>query len=125
MFITILFTIEYCLRLYCARSAKRYALSFFGIVDLLSIIPTYLSYIVVGTHYLTVIRILRVLRIFRLLKLVQYVSEVEVIVKSLQNSARKLIVFLFMVLTLATILGSIIYVVEGESSGFDNIPICF
>ena len=121
--ITILFSIEYLLRLYCAKSSYKYAKSFFGIVDLLSILPTYLAFIITGAHYVSVIRVLRVLRIFRLLKLMKYVSEVEIIIQSLKKSARKLIVFLFMIITVVIILGSIIYLVEGENSGFTNIPI--
>jgi len=118
-----LFSIEYLLRLYCAKSAKNYAKSFFGIVDLLSILPTFIGFILTGTHYLSVIRILRVLRIFRLLKLVQYVSEIEIIIQTLKNSSKKIIVFLFMVVSIVTILGSFIYIIEGEKSGFTNIPI--
>lgn len=118
-----LFSIEYLLRLYCAKSAKKYTKSFFGVVDLLSILPTFIGFILTGTNFLSVIRILRVLRIFRLLKLVQYVSEIEIIIHALKNSSKKLIVFLFMVVSIVTILGSFIYIIEGEKSGFTNIPI--
>ena len=119
---TIFFTIEYILRLYCSRHALSYAKSFFGIVDILAILPTYLSLLLPGTHYLTVIRILRVLRIFRILKFVQYIDESQILINSIKNSFRKIVVFLFGVSTLAIILGSMMYVIEGAESGFTSIP---
>lgn len=119
---TIIFTIEYILRLLCIERPMRYARSFFGIVDLLAIIPTYLSLLVPGSHYLLVIRLLRVLRVFRVLKIAQYVGEADLLVTALRESRRKITIFLFAVITLATIAGSLMYIVEGEASGFTSIP---
>jgi len=121
-FFTILFTIEYILRLLSVKRPMKYALSFLGIIDLLAIIPTYLSIIVPASRYLIVIRVLRVLRIFRVLKLVQYVDEARIIYMALQASRHKITVFLFTVLTLVVILGSMMYLIEGEVSGFTSIP---
>lgn len=119
---TILFTIEYILRISCAHKKTHYVRSFFGIVDLLAILPTYLSVIIPGSQYFLVIRLLRVLRIFRVLKLVQFIGESRLLVQSLRASARKIIVFLFVVMTLAVIFGSLIYLIEGEENGFTSIP---
>lgn len=119
---TIIFTLEYMLRLYCAGRRIHYARSFFGIVDLLAILPTYLSVILPGGQYFLVFRILRVLRIFRVLKLVQFIREARMLIQSLRASARKIIVFLFTVVTLAVIFGSLIYLIEGEANGFTSIP---
>ncbi|MBN1558809.1 ion transporter [candidate division KSB1 bacterium] len=119
---TILFTIEYILRLLSIRRPVLYAKSFYGLVDLLAILPSYLSLLVPGTGYLRVIRILRVLRIFRVFKLVQYVREAQTLVRALHRSRRKIIVFIIAVLTLVTIFGCIMYVVEGEANGFTSIP---
>jgi len=121
-FFTLLFTIEYILRLICIGRPARYAVSFFGLVDLLSIIPTYLSLFIPGTRYLVVIRILRILRVFRIFKLTQYVGEAHNLVHALKASSRKIAVFIFTVLTLVTIFGSLMYLVEGESNGFTSIP---
>jgi voltage-gated potassium channel len=121
-FFTILFTIEYALRLVCVKSKVRYATSLFGIVDLLAIIPTYLSLFLPGSQFLLVIRILRVLRIFRILKLVKYLDEADLLLRALKSSSRKITVFLFAVLTLVVILGSLMYVIEGEENGFTSIP---
>jgi voltage-gated potassium channel len=119
---TILFTIEYFLRLYCVRRPMAYATSFFGLVDLLAVLPTYLSIFFPGTQYLLVIRILRVLRIFRVLKLVQYLGEARLLSHALRASRRKIIVFLFVVLTLVVIFGSLMYLIEDPESGFTSIP---
>jgi len=121
-FFTILFTIEYVLRLYSARSAIRYAFSFFGIVDLLAVVPTFISLALPGARYLMVIRILRVLRVFRILKLTDYSSQAQVIMGALVASRKKISVFLLGVLTLVVIIGSLMYVIEGESNGFSDIP---
>lgn len=121
-FFTIIFTIEYILRLICVNRPLLYASSFFGIVDLLAIIPTYLSLLVPGTEYLLVVRILRILRIFRVLKLVQYMGEAVLLMKALKASSRKITVFLFTVLTLIIILGSMMYLIEGAQNGFTSIP---
>ena len=119
---TILFTIEYFLRLSCVGRPLKYATSFYGIVDLLSILPTYFSLLLPGSHYLLSIRILRVLRIFRILKLANYVSEANLLVRSLKASGRKIAVFLYTVLTLVVIIGSAMYLVEGSENGFTSIP---
>ncbi len=119
---TILFTVEYVLRIMCADKRIHYAKSFFGILDLIAILPTYLSVIIPGSQYFLVIRILRVLRIFRVLKLVQFIGEASLLVQSLRASARKITVFLFTVVTLAVIFGSLIYLIEGAENGFTSIP---
>lgn len=121
-FFTILFTIEYILRLISVGKPLYYARSFFGIVDLLAILPTYLSFLFPGSQYLAVIRVLRVLRIFRVLKLVQYLSEARVLMQGLRASRRKITVFLFAVLTMVVIMGSLMYIIEGEQHGFTSIP---
>jgi len=120
--LTILFTIEYGLRIYCIRLPSSYIFSFFGIIDLLALIPTYLGLLFPGAGIFSVIRVLRVLRVFRVLKLVQFMGEAEMLRKAMSASKRKIFVFLFYVMTLVVILGSIMYLVEGEKSGFDNIP---
>jgi voltage-gated potassium channel len=120
---TILFTIEYVLRWLCVQKPWRYATSFFGIVDLLAVIPTYLDLLVPGTRYLFVIRILRLLRVFRVLKLVTFVGEAEILLQALRASRRKIVVFLFGVATIVVVAGTLIYVLEGEAHGFTNIPI--
>jgi len=119
---TLLFTVEYLLRLLSVGRPLKYATSFFGIVDLLAVVPTYLSLLLPGTHYLLVIRILRILRIFRILKLVQYLSEAKMLMQALRASVRKITVFLFTVMTLVIIFGSLMYMIEGEANGFTSIP---
>lgn len=119
---TLLFTVEYVLRLYSIGRPLSYATSFFGMIDLLAILPTYLSIFFPGTQYLIVIRILRVLRIFRVLKLVQYLGEARLLVQALRASRRKIAVFLFTVLVLVVIFGSLMYLIEDASSGFTSIP---
>lgn len=122
-FFTILFSIEYILRLLCVGKPLRYAVSFFGLVDLMAILPTYLSLLVFGTRYLAVVRILRVLRIFRILKLGHHTKEASVLRSALYASRRKILVFLSVVLTLVVIIGSLMYVVEGATNGgFTSIP---
>ena len=119
---TISFTIEYFLRFFISDKPLRYAVSFFGIVDLISFIPTYLSLIIANTHYLLVIRMLRLLRIFRILKLLTFIKQSEVILIALKQSKNKILVFLFTVVILVIIIGAVMYVVEGESNGFTSIP---
>lgn len=121
-FFTILFTVEYILRLLCVGRPTRYAVSFFGIVDLLAILPTYTGIIFPGSRSLSVIRILRVLRVFRVLKLGHHTKEATLLKKALYASHRKIVVFLFVVLTLVVILGSVMYVIEGKENGFTSIP---
>lgn len=120
--ITGLFTIEYVLRLSCVSRPQRYATSFFGVVDLMAVLPTYLGLLIPGTHYLLVVRALRLLRVFRILKLVEFLSEARQLEEALRASRRKVGVFLFTVLTLVLIVGALMYVVEGEEHGFVNIP---
>lgn len=119
---TIIFTVEYILRLISVGRPLRYATSFFGIIDLLAILPTYFSVLFPGSQYFLVIRIIRLLRIFRILKLVQYLRESRLLVKALRASGRKVTVFLFTVLILVVIFGSLMYVIEGEENGFTSIP---
>ncbi|MDY0190179.1 MAG: ion transporter [Desulfuromonas sp.] len=119
---TLLFSAEYLLRLLSVGSPLRYARSFFGVVDLLAVVPTYISLVVPGAHYMLVIRVLRILRIFRILKLVQYLSEARMLIQALRASRRKIIVFLFAVFTMVIIFGSFMYVIEGEENGFTSIP---
>lgn len=120
---TILFTIEYIIRLWVSRKPIRYASSFFGMVDLLSILPTYISLLLPGAHYLLTIRVLRVIRVFRIFKLAGHLKESSMIVAALYASRKKLTVFLTTVFLLVIIIGSAMYVIEaGSNSGFDNIP---
>jgi len=121
---TILFTLEYVVRLTCVRRPLRYARSFFGVVDLLAIAPTYLSLVFFGAQSLVVIRGLRLLRVFRVLKLAHFLGEAEQLAVAMRNSARKILVFLSAVLTLVLITGSVMYLVEGGTpdSGFTSIP---
>ena len=119
---TILFTVEYLLRLFCVQRPLLYARSFFGLVDLLAILPTYLSVILPGGQYFIVIRVLRLLRIFRVFKLVQFLSEARLLMGALRASLRKIIVFLCMVATLVIIFGALMYVIEGTANGFTSIP---
>jgi len=121
--LTIFFTIEYGLRLYCVKKPVKYATSFFGVVDLLAILPTYLSLFFFGAQSLLVIRALRLLRVFRVFKLVSFMRQGKVILAALRSSGAKIAVFIFFVLLLVTIFGSIMYLVEGGSnSGFDSVP---
>ncbi|MEQ9618608.1 MAG: ion transporter [Deltaproteobacteria bacterium] len=122
-FFTILFTIEYVLRLVTVRRPLKYATSFFGIVDLLTVIPTYLDLLLPGARFLLVIRVLRVLRIFRVLKLAKYVGEVNMLVSAIKASSRKITVFLFAIVTIVVVLGSLMYMVEGAENGFTSIPL--
>lgn len=119
---TILFTIEYVLRLTCVKNPMRYARSFFGVIDLLAVIPTYLSVLIPGAQFLLVVRLMRILRVFRVLKLVEYLSEAELLINSLRDSRRKVLIFMFTVVTLTVILGSLMYLIEGEENGFTSIP---
>jgi voltage-gated potassium channel len=118
---TALFTVEYVLRLACAKHAGRYAKSIFGIVDMLAIMPTYLSLLFPGSQALLVIRIVRVLRVFRILKLVQYIGEAELLVAAMKASRRKIAVFILTVLALCVVFGSLVYMVEGDANGFTSI----
>lgn len=119
---TILFTLEYLLRLVCVERPAHYARSFFGVVDLLAILPTYVSMLVPGAQAMTVIRTLRLLRVFRVLKLASYVRESEQLMRALIASRRKIAVFLFAVASMVVIFGSLMYLVEGPEHGFSSIP---
>lgn len=119
---TLLFTAEYLARLLSVRRPLRYAVSFFGVVDVLAILPTYLSVLIGGGQTLLVIRALRLLRIFRVLKLRHYVAEAELLEEALWASRIKSTVFLTSVLSIATIMGAVMYLVEGQETGFTSIP---
>jgi voltage-gated potassium channel len=119
---TILFTIEYMVRLYCSPNPKAYAGSFYGIVDLLAILPTYISMIFPSASLLLIIRLLRVLRIFRILKLIQYTGEANLLLRSMMMARRKILIFLFSVIIVVTIFGSLMYIIEGPAYGFTSIP---
>ena len=121
-FFTILFTVEYVTRLYCVAKPWRYAKSFFGVVDLLAIIPTYLSLFIGGLNVLLVIRSFRLLRIFRVLKLARYLGEATILTEALKASRRKITVFLGFILAAVLIIGSVMYIIEGPENGFDSIP---
>ncbi len=120
--ITILFSIEYILRIVSIKKPLKYIFSFYGIIDLLSTIPKYLSFILVGSHNLAALRALRLLRIFRVLKLARYIGASNRLLVALKASRAKIAVFLFFVLIVCIILGTIMYMVEGEENGFTNIP---
>ncbi len=120
---TILFTVEYLLRIICVNKPLKYIFSFYGIIDFLSIAPTYLSLIIVGSQYLLAIRILRLLRVFRVFKLTNLLTQSNILVGALKASRAKIAVFLFAVLTSVVVIGAIIYVVEGPEHGFTSIPV--
>ena len=121
-FFTLLFTVEYGVRLWVVRKPLRYARSFFGIIDLLSILPTFLSLLFPASASLTVIRALRLLRVFRVLKLVEYSSEAGVLIDALLRSRRKIFVFICTLMTIVVIFGALMYVAEGPEHGFHSIP---
>lgn len=120
--ITILFTLEFIARLLCVHKPIRYIFSFYGIVDLLALLPSYIGVIITGTHSLSVIRSLRLLRIFRILKLAHYIGEASLLIESLKASKAKIVVFMFFVMSLTFILGSLMYIIESPESGFTSIP---
>ena len=120
---TVIFTIEYVMRLLAVRKPMRYARSFFGIVDLLALLPSYISLFLPSGRYLLIIRVLRLLRIFRVLKLGKYLSEGAVLGHALRASRHKIAVFLATVVTLVVLIGAVMYVVEGEEHGFTSIPV--
>lgn len=119
---TILFTIEYGVRLYCVHRPWRYAVSFFGVVDLLAVVPTYLSLVVAGSQSLMVIRTLRLVRVFRVFQLGRYLKETRVLMAALRATAAKIVVFLVVIVTIVMILGSAMYLIEGPDRGFTSIP---
>lgn len=120
--LTALFTVEYALRLLCVERPGAYARSFFGVVDLLAVVPTYASVVVPGAQSLIVIRVLRLLRVFRVLKLVRFLTEERALVTALRASRRKIVVFVCGVLSICLIAGTAMYLVEGQEAGFTSIP---
>jgi voltage-gated potassium channel len=122
-FFTILFTFEYFLRIVSIKKASSYIFSFYGVIDLLAILPTYLSLVIVGSQYFLVIRILRLLRVFRILKLTHMVRQATILRRALIASRGKIAVFLFAVLSLVVVIGSVMYVIEGPENGFTSIPV--
>lgn len=121
--ITALFTVEYLTRLYLAKRPLRYALSFFGIIDLLAVLPSYLELFLVGPHYLMVIRALRLLRLFRILKITRFIKAENTIRRALKASRPKIVVFLVSILLIMLVIGASMYLIEGPEHGFENIPL--
>jgi voltage-gated potassium channel len=119
---TLAFTVEYLVRLYVVKRPLQYARSFFGVVDLISVLPTYISLALIGSQYLLVIRALRILRIFRVLKMTRYIGEADLLWSALIRSRRKVLVFVCTFLTLVLIFGALMYLVEGPQNGFNSIP---
>jgi voltage-gated potassium channel len=120
---TLLFTVEYVLRLWSVTRPRAYALSFFGIIDLFAVVPTWLSLFLPGGQALAVIRVLRVIRVFRVLKLAQYVGEASVLASALRAARYKISVFLVAVVTIVIVVGALMYLIEGADAGFTSIPI--
>ena len=120
--LTIIFSIEYLLRIWISPKPVAYMFSFWGIIDLLSILPTYLSLFIVGYHYLLVVRIFRLLRVFRVLKLARFNAEAQTLREAMKASAYKISIFLLSVLAIVTLLGTVMYVIEGGEKGFTSIP---
>lgn len=120
---TICFTIEYFMRVYASPRPAKYMLSFYGLIDLIAFLPTYISLVYAGAHYIVVIRAFRLLRIFRILKLSRFLNEGNVLINALKASSYKITVFLTAVITLVTIVGTLMYLIEGAAGGFTNIPI--
>jgi len=120
---TLLFTVEYVARIWCTPNRRGYILSTYGIVDLLALLPTYLSLLLPQTAPLLIIRLLRILRIFRVLRLLSLLQEANFLAAALRRSARKVFVFFALMMILTTIFGCLVYVAEGGKNGFDNIPV--
>jgi voltage-gated potassium channel len=121
---TILFTVELFLRLLSVNSPAAYLISFFGIIDIISIVPTYLSFLLAGTQSLLVLRALRLLRVFRIFKLSHFLSEMSFLRSAIRASLRKISIFMLFVVTMVIILGSIMYLIERGENGFNSIPDC-
>lgn len=119
---TLLFTLEYLVRVACSPNPRRYIFSFYGIIDLLSIVPTYLSLFVTNVDYLLVVRLLRVMRLFRILRLSKYVSQANLLMYAIRQSQQKITVFLFFILVIVTIFGALMYLIEGPANGYSSIP---
>jgi|TARA_X000000950_G_scaffold288740_1_gene407100 voltage-gated potassium channel len=120
--VTILFTLEYIMRIICVQRPWNYIRSFYGIVDLISILPKYISLLIVGTQSLVALKALRLLRVFRILKLTPYIGESNTLLKALNASRAKILVFIFGVIILCIIFGTLMYLIESDSSGFTSIP---
>ncbi len=120
--VTILFSIEYFLRIICVKKPSKYIFSFYGVIDLLSTIPKYLSFFFAGSQYFTAFRALRLLRVFRILKLVRFLGESNNLLRAVNASKTKIFVFVFFVLVISVILGTVMYLVEGPEHGFISIP---
>lgn len=120
--VTILFTLEYILRIISIKKPKKYIFSFFGIVDLLSTLPKYLSLLFIGSQYLTAFRALRLLRVFRILKLARFVGASNNLARALSASKTKILVFVFFIIVVSVLLGTVMYIVEGPENGFNSIP---
>ncbi|MFV0530586.1 MAG: ion transporter [Flavobacteriales bacterium] len=120
--VTILFTIEYILRIWVLKKPWRYIFSFYGVIDFLSIVPTYLSVFFAGTHFLAAIKIMRLFRVFRVFKLSRYIKESNLLAASLRASIRRIIVFISFIFFTVVVIGSMMYVIEGEEAGFTSIP---
>ena len=116
-----LFTLEYIARLLCVRRAWQYAFSFYGVVDLVAILPSYIN-LFTTTNYVMVVRVLRLLRVFRVLKLAHFLEETDTLVTALRASRRKIMVFIFVVLAIVIVMGTLMYLIEGETNGFTSIP---
>ena len=121
-FFTLAFTLEYGLRVYSSPKPQRYIFSFYGLIDLLSILPTYIAFLYPPANFLVVIRILRVLRVFRILKLFRYIGEANLLFTALVNARRKIFVFMFAVINLIVVFGTTMFIIEGPENGFHNIP---
>lgn len=121
-FLTIIFSTEYLLRIWISNKPIKYIFSFWGIIDLLSILPTYLSLFITGYHYLLIVRIFRLLRVFRVLKLARFNTEAQTLMNALKSSSYKISIFLMAVVSIVTLLGTLMYVIEGGEVGFTSIP---
>lgn len=121
--ITVIFTLEYFVRIFVVKKPWRYIFSFYGIIDFLAVIPSYLGLVVISYHSLMIIRVLRLLRVFRILKLTRYTSAGRYLARAIWNSREKISVFIFFVIILVIIIGTVMYLVEGEAGGFKSIPV--
>jgi voltage-gated potassium channel len=121
-FFTVLFTVEYLLRLWCSPNRKQYAFSAFGIIDLIAILPTYIVFYIPSASSLLAVRLIRILRIFRVLKLFRFLREFNVLARAMANARRKILIFFSTVLIVTTIFGCLMYVIEGGDNGFATIP---
>jgi voltage-gated potassium channel len=120
---TIIFTLEYILRINVSPRPLAYIFSFFGVIDFIAVIPTYLDLIFEGSHYLMVIRVLRLLRVFRVMKMIRFMHSAQVMAEAMKASIPKISIFMMIMFFMAIIIGSLMYVIEGEAHGFDSIPI--